>query len=890
MSGVRIGAVSGLVDQLVGRLINLAQRGAEAFAGMVSRSVELSSNLDNVRITFEGILGNNPQAAQAVMDKLHETSLELGASFEAVSKLAQRFLPRAESVDQVDRLVKAAVVLASIDPNQGVQGASISLAEALGGGAAGLRSLRERFEIDPNTIRQINALQKELGNTEGVLVGLEQFFEETGRSVENFGDTFQRQSGILKAVLEDIQTTAGEPLTEELTDQLTSINATLLQDAEGIDRAAQSFGELFALLANFAGTEIEQFLQGLDPDKIDEFFTKTGEAFNTLLTILDALNNTENSDEELDGLIEGARNANEVLEGILDNIDDIKAALDTLNTISDTVSPEGGAKFAQFVIDGLEEINAFLQSIVDNLGPFGDFINKVQNLRKSFVEGTTEGLSNVNDQINDLLGFGQSDEQAAEAQEQVNDALEEGAEREDDLLDAQEARTEVQAREVEGAEELADAILAAAKAEEEYGNIKKKAIDSQEDLIKAEEERVKKLIELGIKQAQAQQELLERQSDARELIDLRTQQAREDALLKYNQAVADLESGSEIAKAQRKANDERAQIDRDLAAERLRIEQDYQQELQRLQLAFQFSAREAAINVDAIAFAQAGRRLEEGRANALLTRDQQLSSAELDANIDKADISAQLAEEVREVEEANKAKLQSFQNRLDNELERIALNHAQANVLQDLQDTHAQDRLDRQQAKERENFQRLQDEKIAALQLALDEQFLRASEALEKEFALYEEIERRKTEVARREAAERARVNFINAQNRSGLPQVDSSFPTPSGGTPAFATGGAFQVGGSGGTDSQLVQFMASPNETVQILTPEQLQTQNRILRQAPTQQIPAALLAGSTSVDNSRSINIDGNVISGSSLKDEIENTISEMETFKRIAKMLNV
>lgn len=37
-----------------------------------------------------------------------------------------------------------------------------------------------------------------------------------------------------------------------------------------------------------------------------------------------------------------------------------------------------------------------------------------------------------------------------------------------------------------------------------------------------------------------------------------------------------------------------------------------------------------------------------------------------------------------------------------------------------------------------------------------------------------------------------------------------------------FASGGSFDVGGSGGTDSQLVQFMASPNERVTIETPDQ--------------------------------------------------------------------
>lgn len=41
-------------------------------------------------------------------------------------------------------------------------------------------------------------------------------------------------------------------------------------------------------------------------------------------------------------------------------------------------------------------------------------------------------------------------------------------------------------------------------------------------------------------------------------------------------------------------------------------------------------------------------------------------------------------------------------------------------------------------------------------------------------------------------------------------------------GLPTFATGGDFRVGGSGGTDSQLVQFMATPDENVLVETPAQ--------------------------------------------------------------------
>lgn len=44
---------------------------------------------------------------------------------------------------------------------------------------------------------------------------------------------------------------------------------------------------------------------------------------------------------------------------------------------------------------------------------------------------------------------------------------------------------------------------------------------------------------------------------------------------------------------------------------------------------------------------------------------------------------------------------------------------------------------------------------------------------------------------------------------------------------PGYASGGAFKVGGGGGTDSRLVQFMASPTETVAVFTPSQLRALN---------------------------------------------------------------
>jgi hypothetical protein len=61
--------------------------------------------------------------------------------------------------------------------------------------------------------------------------------------------------------------------------------------------------------------------------------------------------------------------------------------------------------------------------------------------------------------------------------------------------------------------------------------------------------------------------------------------------------------------------------------------------------------------------------------------------------------------------------------------------------------------------------------------------------------------------------------NSISGTSSSGG-GTDYAQSVADGSYPAFATGGSFLVGGSGGTDSQLIQFMASPGERVTVEPP----------------------------------------------------------------------
>jgi len=105
---------------------------------------------------------------------------------------------------------------------------------------------------------------------------------------------------------------------------------------------------------------------------------------------------------------------------------------------------------------------------------------------------------------------------------------------------------------------------------------------------------------------------------------------------------------------------------------------------------------------------------------------------------------------------------------------------------------------------------------------------------------------------------------FAGAANGGSFTVADG----PSGGLqlPAFANGGAMRVGGSGGIDSQIVAFKASPNEKVTVTKPDQemknrpMQVNNTFVIQAPdgnvserSQQQAASRVAASISVAQRR-------------------------------------
>lgn len=72
-------------------------------------------------------------------------------------------------------------------------------------------------------------------------------------------------------------------------------------------------------------------------------------------------------------------------------------------------------------------------------------------------------------------------------------------------------------------------------------------------------------------------------------------------------------------------------------------------------------------------------------------------------------------------------------------------------------------------------------------------------------------------------------------------------------GTVGYASGGQFMVGGSGGTDSQLVQFMASPNERVTVETPAQQEASDARKGRFGNRPIAVSIVVNAKDVDSFR-------------------------------------
>lgn len=706
-SGVKIGAVAGIVASLTSKLIDLGQEGVSAFGQLITESVRAAQVLETTEASLVGIFEGNEEAALAALDRIREESIRLGVD---ISELAPAFLPRLENLDQFARVAELAAGLARIDPAQGAPGARIALQEALSGE---LLTLRRRFEID---IRPIQQAQEELGEMEGLLVGLQNVLAARGQDFETLGDTAAFTFGQTRTLAEDAQKTFGEPILDALKEDFQAINDFILENKDSIDIIAGALGDVIADIADLTGDQLLGFVEDLDFDAIQQIILD----IQDLIDIIEALRQVNE--------INPFRQLSDGIGETLPDLFDLETAMKAVIQLMGLINAAAAA--------GIEAVTGYF-GIVGGLAS-GDI---------SFDQ-----LSEEWDRLGESVRGAARDElsEASSIIEDLNTRLEENEQRLRDRIQAQKEDSE------EGLA-AADSILAQNQAAEE-------AAEAQEKINEAREK-----FDIGKERAEFDL-LLDQQRKALDA-EIEFAQKREDIARKNEQAIADIrrknaqriiDAATDLQRDEEDIARDQARRIEDLeeesAKKRTEIETDYRRELERIRERFAFDAQEAIRANDAIAFLRIQRRKDFELEQAKQQREEEVQDAEQSAIERREELQEQLEREIEDARIANQRKLEDLRIALQRDLEEQQINYQREIEQQQIAEQRKREELQRSFQQQREDFNRHWERKLQDLQ-----------RNLQKELEIIRQFEQRKAAIQRSRRVEAGRQTADEALRQRAL-------------------------------------------------------------------------------------------------------------------------
>jgi len=636
-SGIKLGIVSGIVQELTRRFIELGERAAQAFAQVIIGGIELNNQAQLIKISLTSIFEGNQGAADAFLSVMDKAAVRLGASRQELRALGKSILPDVGSIDKTVELIEKATILGR-DAGIGMESVRIALEEALasGGEGAGLISLQRRLNIPPDVIRRIRESSKEVGIVDALLQQLGARVEKSGLGIENFADSFAVALGTVKSDLADLQALLTKAAFDELTGALQDMGEAFEGNRDEIEGFILAVGDSLAKLADFAGEVITGLIKDTDFKRLALMSQQVAMLVENLRTFYEILSTPgESSTNGLIGTINGFILLNTGLEGTFGWLVQIKALLEGLN------------------ID-----NLILPILTISKGGGIGLIKEIENIRK-------EGIFDQ-EEYNNVLG------EAKKRQEEHNKRTQE-------YLDLLKERTNAVEADTDAAKAQGDATLAQkealealndaeSKAKEARGKIdeeqKKAATDLQRDLLKiAIDGELQRLDDL-IDAAQKREDIARK--NAEEIADI---------FRKHYQKIADgaLDLSREEQDVAIKSARAAEEAETEKASRQIEIERNYRRELERIRNQFNQDAAEAERNNDAQAFVAAIRRRDSAVDEAKLSRDQENEDATGDAEKKRSELKKSLEYEIEDARLANQRKLEDLQIALQRELEEQSL-------------------------------------------------------------------------------------------------------------------------------------------------------------------------------------------------------------------------
>lgn len=235
------------LQKVLGLVVNITQQ-----------AVGLASSYESVMMTFNRLLGSEQKSLEFI-GAIREQAAAVGQNFIQMALAAKMFLPYAEgSKDAFLAMIQAQMGLAAADPFQGMQGAALALREFLSGTYL---SLAQRFELPRKKLAQILKDHKDI---ESRMVALNELLAEFGMGftlVSEQAGTLPGILGQIRGVWSEALLALGQPVMEELRDQMSDLLTWVLANKEEIIRLATEFGEWIAKGVTGVRDLIEKFVE-----------------------------------------------------------------------------------------------------------------------------------------------------------------------------------------------------------------------------------------------------------------------------------------------------------------------------------------------------------------------------------------------------------------------------------------------------------------------------------------------------------------------------------------------------------------------------------------------------------------------------------------------------
>ncbi len=727
-SGLEIGAVAGAVSALTHEIINLGKQAVRIFAEIVADSINLAAVFEANKGLIKNIFEGDEKAAGAVIDRIIKKSAEIGLLPETGVSLGVSFLPDIGSIEQLDKFIEGAVKLKQLAPEKSFEDIRQALEQAISGD---VRPFVDRLNLPLEAGKRIKELQKEFGNVEGTLKGLDELFLKFGVDLEDISETAIGKFGQLQSKLQELQLVGGEQALESIKPLLEDLVTFLKENREELILFAASLG-------NSVGSVVE-FVQSLSG-----------------LTDIES-GDIEKLGQDIFRVVEQIKLGSEIVGGFLGVVYELFAALDPLRGIFEVLGIEVGSFFAQFgegqgaVIGflnlmaqskaGLEGILAILQAGIESAGLA---VESIKALASGDLEKANELRIASNETLAGALTEGQaairaSYDESKKAIDEYTQAIDDQKKSQDDLKDSlgQTNEAGLAAADAFTKQRQAAKDLAAANVELEAAQTK---VDKA--MADAAKDRDRKFEDIDIsferKKLDIIKEFADKRLDAsrenrRKVDDLRRHEGQDEikAELDLDRKEADIAS-----KFAREVIDEEA----DQRQKRVEIEENFRQKIEDIDKQSSFDLDEAERNRDAVSFLRIIRQRGQQVSQAQTDRQREIDELAITGGLRKAELKTQQDRELADAQLANRRKIDDLRTSLQ-----LAIDDQNIAYKRQTDDININERRKNDEAKlardrDRDDAKLAYDRKLADLQESLAAELALLAEFGAKKLALLAEI------------------------------------------------------------------------------------------------------------------------------------------------------